>query len=167
MIDDTQARFYSAHTTANTHPDRSIKSLSLMKKIRLTCLPIGFLCTFSSLVFAAPIGNENLLSQAFINCDNSAQGIIEQATCLKDEAERQDARLNSTYKKLQSHLSATQKTKLVASQRIWLQSRQSDAELETTLYGQAQPDNLQTELNDIQRIAARTAQLQRYLILLQ
>lgn len=138
-----------------------------MKKIRLACLPISFLCTFSSLVFAAPIGNENLLSLAFINCDNSAQGIIEQATCLKDEAERQDARLNSTYKKLQSHLSATQKTKLVASQRIWLQSRQSDAELETTLYGQSQPDNLQIELNDIQRIAARTAQLQRYLILLQ
>lgn len=138
-----------------------------MKKIRLACLPIGFLCTFSSLVFAVPIGNENLLSQAFINCDNSAQGIIEQATCLKDEAERQDARLNSTYKKLQSHLSATQKTKLVASQRIWLQSRQSDAELETTLYGQSQPDNLQTELNDIQRIAGRTAQLQRYLNLLQ
>lgn len=138
-----------------------------MKKIRLACLPISFLCTFSSLVFAAPIGNKNLLSQAFINCDNSAQGIIEQATCLKDEAERQDARLNSTYKKLQSHLSATQKTKLVASQRIWIQSRQSDAELETTLYGQSQPDNLQTELNDIQRIAGRTAQLQRYLNLLQ
>lgn len=138
-----------------------------MKKIRLACLPISFLCSFSSLGFAAPIGNENLLSQAFINCDNSAQGIIEQATCLKDEAERQDARLNSTYKKLQSHLSATQKTKLVASQRIWLQSRQSDAELETTLYGQSQPDNLQTELNDIQRIAGRTAQLQRYLNLLQ
>lgn len=167
MIDDTQARFYSAHTTVNIHPDRSIKSLSLMKKIRLACLPISFLCSFSSLGFAAPIGNENLLSQAFINCDNSAQGIIEQATCLKDEAERQDARLNSTYKKLQSHLSATQKTKLVASQRIWLQSRQSDAELETTLYGQSQPDNLQTELNDIQRIAGRTAQLQRYLNLLQ
>lgn len=138
-----------------------------MKKIRLACLPISFLCSFSSLVFATPIGNENLLSQAFINCDNSAQGIIEQATCLKDEAERQDTQLNSTYKKLQSHLSATQKTKLVASQRIWLQSRQSDAELETTLYGQSQPDNLQTELNDIQRIAGRTAQLQRYLNLLQ
>lgn len=76
-------------------------------------------------------------------------------------------RLNSTYKKLQSHLNATQKSKLVASQRIWLQSRQSDAELETTLYGQSQPDNLQTELNDIQRIAGRTAQLQRYLNLLQ
>ena len=39
--------------------------------------------------------------------------------------------------------------------------------LETTLYGQSQPDNLQTELNDIQRIAGRTAQLQRYLNLLQ
>ena len=167
MIDDTQARFYSARTTVNIHPDRSIKSLSLMKKIRLACLPISFLCSFSSLVFATPIGNENLLSQAFINCDNNAQGIIEQATCLKDEAERQDTQLNSTYKKLQSHLNATQKSKLVASQRIWLQSRQSDAELETTLYGQSQPDNLQIELNDIQRIAARTAQLQRYLILLQ
>lgn len=75
--------------------------------------------------------------------------------------------MNSIYKKLQSHLNATQKTKLVASQRIWLQSRQSDAELETTLYGQSQPDNLQIELNEIQRTAARTAQLQRYLILLQ
>lgn len=139
-----------------------------MKKIRLACLPISFLCTFSSLVSAAPIENENLLlSQAFINCDNSAQGIIEQAACLKDEEERQDKQLNTIYKKLQSHLNATQKTKLVASQRIWLQSRQSDAELETTLHGQSQPDNLQIELNEIQRTAARTAQLQRYLILLQ
>jgi uncharacterized protein YecT (DUF1311 family) len=138
----------------------------MMKKILLPCLYSCLLYSFSAFSSAASMDSQ-ILSQTFKTCENNARGIIEQASCLKMEAERQDTQLNNTYKKLQSHLNTQQRAKLVASQRLWLKSHQSDNELETVLYDNSQPDNLQTEFNEIQRIAIRNAQLQRYLNLVQ
>lgn len=170
-FDETQYKALSSLlicllSKANNEIDHKLEFL-IMKKILLPCLYSSLLYSFCTFVSAAPIESQKLLSQSFKTCDNNARGIIEQASCLKDEAKRQDTQLNNTYKKLQSHLNTQQKAKLLTSQRLWLQSHQSDSELETVLYGNSQPDNLQLELNSIQRIAIRTTQLQRYLDLVQ
>ncbi len=52
------------------------------------------------------------------------------------------------------------------AQRAWLQSRSRDSELDTALYDDSQPGNLQGELNDVMRLSARADQLQKYLQLL-
>ena len=106
------------------------------------------------------------LSPTFTACRDKAQGAIEQAACLSSETTRQDQRLNQAYKQLQAKLSGAKKTKLVNAQRAWLQSRSRDGELETALYDDSQPGNLQSGLNDAMRLSARADQLQAYLQLL-
>ncbi|HDS1553113.1 TPA: DUF1311 domain-containing protein [Stenotrophomonas maltophilia] len=106
------------------------------------------------------------LSPAFITCRDKAQGAIEQAACLTSESARQDQRLNQAYRQLQAKLTGAKKTKLVNAQRAWLQSRSRDGELDTALYDDSQPGNLQGELNDVMRLSARADQLQKYLQLL-
>jgi len=106
------------------------------------------------------------LSPTFTACRDKAQGAIEQAACLSSETTRQDQRLNQAYKQLQAKLSGAKKTKLVNAQRAWLQSRSRDGELETVLYDDSQPGNLQSGLNDAMRLSARADQLQAYLQLL-
>jgi len=106
------------------------------------------------------------LSPTFTACRDKAQGAIEQAACLSSETTRQDQRLNQAYKQLQAKLSGAKKTRLVNAQRAWLQSRSRDGELETALYDDSQPGNLQSGLNDAMRLSARADQLQAYLQLL-
>jgi len=106
------------------------------------------------------------LSPTFTACRDKAQGAIEQAACLSSETNRQDQRLNQAYKQLQAKLSGAKKTRLVNAQRAWLQSRSRDGELDTALYDDSQPGNLQGELNDVMRLSARADQLQKYLQLL-
>ncbi len=106
------------------------------------------------------------LSPTFTACRDKAQGAIEQAACLSSETTRQDQRLNQAYKQLQAKLSGAKKTKLVNAQRAWLQSRSRDGELDTALYDDSQPGNLQSGLNDVMRLSARADQLQAYLQLL-
>lgn len=106
------------------------------------------------------------LSPTFTPCRDKAQGAIEQAACLTSESARQDQRLNQAYRQLQAKLSGAKKTKLVNAQRAWLQSRSRDSELDTALYDDSQPGNLQGELNDVMRLSARADQLQKYLQLL-
>lgn len=106
------------------------------------------------------------LSPTFTACRDKAQGAIEQAACLSSETTRQDQRLNQAYRQLQAKLSGAKKTKLVNAQRAWLQSRSRDGELDTALYDDSQPGNLQSGLNDVMRLSARADQLQAYLQLL-
>lgn len=106
------------------------------------------------------------LSPTFTACRDKAQGAIEQAACLSSETTRQDQRLNQAYRQLQAKLSGANKTKLLNAQRAWLQSRSRDGELETALYDDSQPGNLQSGLNDAMRLSARADQLQAYLQLL-
>lgn len=110
---------------------------------------------------AAPISRG--LSTSFEQCRENAQGAVEQAACLGSESQRQDLRLNQTYKQLLTRLSGSQRARLVTAQRAWLQSRTRDNEVEATLYDSSQPGNLQTGLNDLQRLSARADQLQHYL----
>lgn len=113
---------------------------------------------------AAPAGSG--LSATFTSCRDSAQGAVAQAACLSAERARQDQRLNQVYKHLQTRLTGTSRTRLVAAQRAWLQSRTRDGELEAALYDDSQPGNLQGELNDVVRLARRADQLQTYLELI-
>ncbi|CAM4265679.1 hypothetical protein CR156_21135 [Stenotrophomonas lactitubi] len=106
------------------------------------------------------------LSAAYQACSGRAQGTIEEAACLSSESDRQDRRLNQAYQQLQGRLDATAKTHLLAAQRAWLQSRQRDGELETVLYDDSQPGNLQQKLNDTERLRARADQLETYLRLI-
>ena len=106
------------------------------------------------------------VDETFERCRARAQGVIEQASCIAAEADRQDARLNRIYQQLLARLNPAQKTALVAAQRTWLQFRQQDATLETSLYEDSQPANLQAADTDMQRLRARADQLQVYLRLL-
>lgn len=122
-------------------------------------MAMAVLCTGQ--VHAAPA-----LSAAFQACSGRAQGSIEEAACLSSESDRQDRRLNQAYQQLQGHLDASAKARLLAAQRAWLQSRQRDGELETVLYDDSQPGNLQQKLNDTERLRARADQLETYLRLI-
>jgi uncharacterized protein YecT (DUF1311 family) len=124
-------------------------------------LAAAMMAMCSSAASAAPAS-----SAAFEACTERAQGAIEQAACLADESERQDRRLNQLYQQLQARLDATAKARLLAAQRAWLQSRQRDGELEAALYDDSQPENLQQELNDTERLRARADQLETYLQLI-
>ena len=107
------------------------------------------------------------LSAAFDACTGKAQGAIEQAACLTSETERQDRRLNEAYKQLQGRLDSAGKTRLVATQRSWLQWRESEGALETALYDSNPVDNLQQARNDAERLRARADQLEAYLRLVE
>lgn len=133
-----------------------------MRRPLATALTVAALAIGTAAAAPAASG----LSPAFITCRDQAQGAVEQAACLSLESARQDQRLNQAYRQLQAKLSGAKKTKLVDAQRAWLQSRSRDGELDTALYDDSQPGNLQGELNDVMRLSARADQLQKYLQLL-
>ncbi|MDQ8952207.1 lysozyme inhibitor LprI family protein [Acinetobacter rudis] len=134
-----------------------------MKKMLLNSVCISSLCAISSTLFAAPIATQHVLSERFNLCSTKAQGIIEQAACLSDEAELQNTRLDHAYTLLQSKLDQKQKADLAIAQRLWHSTRNSDSIFEATLFDQSQPENLQMQLNELQRIKFRADQLENYI----
>lgn len=138
-----------------------------MKKLLCRGLWLSSLLTMSSLLYAAPSVNKDMLSKSFNLCSKNAQGIIEQATCLSDESDLQDARLTRAYTTLQSKLNNEQRTELADSQQKWTAAKTSDSALESVLYDDSQPENLQLKLNDIKRVQARADQLEQYLNIIQ
>ena len=118
---------------------------------------LGIVVAAMAVLCTGQVHAASALSATYQACSGRAQGIIEEAACLSSESDRQDRRLNQAYQQLQERLDA---------QRAWLQSRQRDGELETALYDDSQPGNLQQKLNDTERLRARADQLETYLRLI-
>lgn len=112
---------------------------------------------------ALAAASEAGLGAQFLQCRDAATGAVEQSACLSDEAQRQDARLNRVYRQLHARLQGKHRGQLVNAQRAWLKSRERDGELESALGASGQIGNLQGELDDLLRVAARADQLQAWL----
>ncbi|WP_340570950.1 lysozyme inhibitor LprI family protein [Stenotrophomonas sp. G106K1] len=127
---------------------------------------LGIVVAAMAVLCTGQVHAASALSAAYQACSGHAQGTIEEAACLSSESDRQDRRLNQAYQQLRERLDVTAKAHLQAAQRAWLQSRQRDGELETALYDDSQPGNLQQKLNDTERLRARADQLETYLRLI-
>jgi uncharacterized protein YecT (DUF1311 family) len=104
------------------------------------------------------------LSNALSKCMANAEGNLAQAECLTDERERQDARLNKTYKQLIGRLQGERRDRMVAAQRAWVQLQQRDGDVRATIFDElGQIANLQSVENDARAIRQRADLLQRYL----
>ena len=86
--------------------------------------------TVASPALAAPPADpvEARYTPAFDKClaspdGQSTMGMID---CTQKEDDRQDARLNTTYKKVLAGLNARQKAKLQAAQRAWITFRDAE-----------------------------------------
>lgn len=104
------------------------------------------------------------ISDAFYACiDKAGSDTIAVAACLTDEKQKQDARLNSTYKTLMGKLDAKAKEKLVAAERAWLDLQDKSGRFEIALYGHETVDDLQMSQNEVFRICERANVLGKYL----
>ncbi|WHO92770.1 lysozyme inhibitor LprI family protein [Xanthomonas campestris] len=106
------------------------------------------------------------LSTTYAACQKQARGAIEQAACISQEEMIQDRRLNKVYKQLLASLKADGRTKLVDAQRTWLLSRTKDGNLEAVIYGDSQPENIESAEAAMLRLSARADQLEEYLALI-
>jgi uncharacterized protein YecT (DUF1311 family) len=103
------------------------------------------------------------ITEAFYRCVDAASGNIEQAYCLTQERERQDHRLNATYRTLLGKLNPDQKKQLVEAERGWLKFQNATAGFEGVLYGSDPVDNLQIAQNETFAICKRANELDEYL----
>ncbi|CAD1797582.1 DUF1311 domain-containing protein [Xanthomonas euroxanthea] len=106
------------------------------------------------------------LSTTYLACQKQARGAIEHAACVSQEETVQDRRLNKVYKQLLASLQADGRTKLVDAQRAWLLSRTKDGNLEAVIYGDSQPENIESAEAAMLRLSARADQLEKYLALI-
>ncbi len=96
------------------------------------------ICSIPNLVAAEDFG----LTDTFKKCmDESGGTSFNMSECVSAEAEFQDARLNSAYKKVLSGLPGDQKTALRNTQRSWIKYRDEKCELAGRRYdgGTIQP----------------------------
>lgn len=75
-------------------------------------------------------------SAEYENCMDKSEGVTyDMIDCSNKELERQDARLNQTYKSAISVLPAEQKRKLQEAQRLWIKFRDADCGIYYSLTG--------------------------------
>ncbi|MFC5571371.1 lysozyme inhibitor LprI family protein [Lysobacter yangpyeongensis] len=103
------------------------------------------------------------MTRDYFACLDSATGTIENAQCLSEEAKRQDARLNSIYKKLAESLDPRHKKLLVEAQREWLILRDKDGVFEASLFDSSQAENLSAAEREIFYTCERADLLQDWL----
>src|SRR5262245_5247448 len=80
-------------------------------------------------LLAAP-AKDNDLSKEYSDCiDKASRGATaEMFECNGEELDRQDARLNNTYKKQMSKLSPDRKKALLKAQRAWIKFREANCD---------------------------------------
>jgi uncharacterized protein YecT (DUF1311 family) len=104
------------------------------------------------------------ITSTFYACiDKDDSNSIAIASCLGDEKEVQDKRLNKAYRALLNKLDSKGKKNLVNAERAWLKSHDLDGQLETSVYGDELVEQLQMTQNDIFRLCERANMLEKYL----
>ena len=67
------------------------------------------------------------MTKEYLTCLDKASGVtVEMITCISAETKRQDVRLNESYNKLGSKLSANRKKALLEAQRAWIKFRDAN-----------------------------------------
>ena len=105
-------------------------------------------------------------SPTYAACQTDARNAIEHAACMSDEQDVQQQRLDTTLAALNDALDDGGRAALAASQAAWRTSTSRDAELEATLYGATQVDNLESGEAALLRLRTRADQLAHYLRLI-
>ena len=103
------------------------------------------------------------ITGTYFSCLDGASGTIERAQCMSEESARQDARLNSIYKKLMDSLDKERKELLVQAQREWLVLREKDGTFEASLFDNTQAENLSAEEREIFYTSERANRLDEWL----
>ncbi|MDF7659599.1 lysozyme inhibitor LprI family protein [Erwiniaceae bacterium L1_54_6] len=88
----------------------------------------GFIISFGALFISFYANaDSNNYSSAFHECMSKSEGVtVEMRDCYEDEVSKQDARLNSNYKKYISDLPLKVKKEFVDAQRQWIKFRDAN-----------------------------------------
>ncbi|HET6807138.1 MAG TPA: lysozyme inhibitor LprI family protein [Frateuria sp.] len=106
------------------------------------------------------------ITEAFYSCIDKARfNEIDEAYCTTQERERQDHRLNASYRALLHKLDGDKRKSAIEAERAWLKLQGKTAELEGSLYGSELIGNLQVTQNETFAICQRANQLDEYLAL--
>jgi len=110
-------------THANRQADTASRLISRATKVMIICLAVFW----NGQLLAE---TEDDLSKEYSDCiDKASQGATaEMFECSGEELDRQDARLDNTYKKLMSKLSPDRKKALLKAQRAWIKFREANCE---------------------------------------
>ncbi|WP_191832344.1 lysozyme inhibitor LprI family protein [Pseudomonas fluorescens] len=93
------------------------------------------LLTIALMTTIVPFAVAQSDSPAYSQCMQTAQSTLDMNNCNVAEIERQDARLNSEYKKAKAALEPTQQTQLLEAQRLWIKYRDANCKLYYSLTG--------------------------------
>ena len=102
--------------------------------------------------------------KSYFRCLEAARGTIENATCMSDEMNYQDERLNKNYATLMRLLDAKGKQVLLDAQRSWIELKEKDGRVDVQIFERdgSSVGNLQSMEADLERIARRADQLGAY-----
>jgi uncharacterized protein YecT (DUF1311 family) len=107
----------------NRQADTACQLVSRATKVMIICLAV---------LWNGPLLGEtdDDLSKEYSECiDKASRGATaEMFECNGEELDRQDARLNNTYKKLMSKLSPDRKKALLKAQRAWIKFREANCD---------------------------------------
>jgi uncharacterized protein YecT (DUF1311 family) len=93
------------------------------------------LLTIALMTAIAPFAVAQNDSPVYNQCMQTAQTTLDMNNCNGAEIERQDARLNSVYKKAKAALEPAQQTQLLDAQRLWIKYRDANCKLYYSLTG--------------------------------
>lgn len=93
------------------------------------------LLAFTLLAVVAPFAVAQNDSPAYSQCMETAQSTLDMNNCNGAEIERQDARLNSVYKRAKAALEPAQQTQLLEAQRLWIKYRDANCKVYFNLTG--------------------------------
>lgn len=110
-------------THTNRHADTASQLVSRATKVMIICLAV----LWNGQILAE---TDDDLSKEYSDCiDKASRGATaEMFECNGEELDRQDARLNNTYKKLMSKLSPDRKKALLKAQRAWIKFREANCD---------------------------------------
>jgi uncharacterized protein YecT (DUF1311 family) len=110
-------------TRANRQAGTASRLVSRVTKVMIICLAV----LWNGQLLAE---TDDDLSKEYSDCiDKASRGATaEMFECNGEELDRQDARLNDTYKKLMSKLSRDRKKALLKAQRVWIKFREANCD---------------------------------------
>jgi uncharacterized protein YecT (DUF1311 family) len=102
------------------------------------------------------------LRDSYVKCAEATGGSTwEMQNCVEGEFEYQNARLNATYRKLQSRLPRAGKKALAQDEKEWMSVRDSSCEWNPKEEGQAQ--RIEANICSLKQTSARADQLAKML----
>lgn len=145
-----------------------------MERIRTTVIAFAlFACTCACAAAAAERPSDRIrrdapkgITETFYACIDEAKfSDIDKAYCVSQERERQDRRLNASYRALLHRLDGDQKKDVIEAERAWLKWQEKTSQVEGALYGSELMGNLEVTENETFALCRQANQLDEYLAL--